>query len=86
MEMYADRLKQLMKENGLTQQEFSEKVGISQTAACYYMLNKREPSITIAKRIADYFGVTVDYMLRSDEELSESKWKSNLLNKFNKVV
>lgn len=89
MKIYGDRLKQLMEQNGLTQNELAEKTGISQSVICYYILDKREPCISIAKKIADYFGVSVDYMLRSDEELStnhDSKWKSNLLNKFNKVV
>jgi transcriptional regulator with XRE-family HTH domain len=90
MKIYADRLKQLIDDNGLTQAEFAKKIGISQSVISYYTLNKREPGISIAKKIADFFGVSVDYMIRTDEELSvnklDSKWKSNLMNKFNKVV
>lgn len=89
MEIYSNRLKQLMEDNQITQEELAKKVGASQTVICYYMLNKREPRLSMAKKIADYFGVTIDYMMQSDEELStnhDSQWKNNLMNKFSKVV
>lgn len=89
MKIYADRLKQLLKENKLTQAELAKNIGISQNAIHNYTAEKREPKLEIAKRIADYFGVSVDYMLRSDEEFSashDSKWKNNLMDKFSKVV
>lgn len=90
MKIYADRLKQLLNERGLKQKEFAEDMHVTQNAIHNYVNNKREPSMEMQKKIADYFGVSIDYMMRSDEELSEnsfdSEWKENLLNKFNKVV
>lgn len=90
MKIYADRLKQLLNERGMKQKEFAGILGVTQNAIHNYVSDKREPSMEKQKKIADYFGVSIDYMMRTDEELagnaSESKWKSNLLNKFNKVV
>lgn len=90
MKVYGDRLKQLLNERRLKQKEFAEDMNVTQNAIHNYVNNKREPSMEMQKKIADYFGVTIDYMMRSDEELSanslDSKWKNNLMNKFSKVV
>lgn len=89
MRIYAEKLNLLIEQSGLTQTEFAEEIGISQSALNNYVTDKREPRLSIAKKIADYFEVSVDYMLRTDEDLSakhDSKWKRNLLNKFNRVV
>lgn len=89
MKIYADRLKQLLNDNGLKQKDFAEAMNVTRNAIHNYVSNKREPSMEMQKKIADYFGVTIDYMMRSDEELStshDSQWKSNLMNKFSRVV
>lgn len=89
MRIYAEKLNLLIEQSGLTQTQFAEKMGILQSALNNYVTDKREPKLSIAKKIADYFGVSVDYMVRSDEEISvrpDNKWKSNLMNKFSRVV
>ena len=83
MRIYAEKLNFLIEQSGLTQAEFAEKVGISQSAVNNYITDKREPKISVAKKIADYFGVSVDSMIQDD---SGRNWKAALLNKFNKVV
>lgn len=57
------RLKQLRIERGLLQAEIGDFLGKGQNSISYYETGKREPSIEELKRIADYFGVSVDYLL-----------------------
>ena len=57
------RLKQLRTERGLLQADIGGYLGKGQNTISYYENGKREPSIEELKRIADYFNVSVDYLL-----------------------
>ena len=57
------RLKQLRTERGLLQADIGGYLGKGQNTISYYETGKREPSIEELKRIADYFNVSVDYLL-----------------------
>jgi transcriptional regulator with XRE-family HTH domain len=57
-----DRLKQLVKEKGLEQQEVAAELGMKSPTFNGYISNNREPSITKLKQLAGYFGVSVDYL------------------------
>lgn len=59
----ADRIKELMKENGLTQIKLSEKIGVGQSTISEWLCKKNEPSINSLWLLADYFSVTVDYLI-----------------------
>lgn len=67
------RIKRLIKKNGLSQKEFvdkfNEKYGYSDSEAIIsqYVNNKRTPEIDKMVKIADFFNVTLDYiMCRTD--------------------
>lgn len=67
------RIKRLIKKNGLSQKEFvdkfNEKYGYSDSEATIsqYVNNKRTPEIDKMIKIADFFNVTLDYiMCRTD--------------------
>lgn len=62
-----DRLKELRKSKGLTIEELSKElksrgVNVSASAIQKYEQNKRNPKIETLERLADYFGVSVDYL------------------------
>lgn len=63
------RIKRLIKKNGLSQKEFvdkfNEKYGYSDSEATIsqYVNNKRTPEIDKMVKIADFFNVTLDYIL-----------------------
>lgn len=57
------RLSNLRKEKELTQEEFSALINISRSTYAQYEINRREPDYEILKRIADFYGVTTDYLL-----------------------
>lgn len=62
-EAFAVTLKMLRLQHGLTQQELAEHLELSPVTISGYELGRREPSIEMLERIADYFDVTVDYLL-----------------------
>jgi len=64
----AERLKELRKERSLRQEQVAVAVDISMSAYCNYEQGKREPIASVLERIADYYDVSVDYLLgRSDD-------------------
>lgn len=67
-----ERLKALRKQHKLTQTQVGNYLGITVSAYGNYELGQREPSIDMLGKLADYFGVTVDYLIgRDDKALSE---------------
>ena len=61
--LFAERLRGLMREEGLNQVRLAEKVGVKQNTISAWLLNKKEPCITSLWLIADYFKVDVDYLI-----------------------
>ncbi len=71
-------IKFLRKKKGLTQETVAQAIGISRSKLAGYELNINPPLETILV-IADYFGVSVDILLRKDlEKLSEYKLRQLL--------
>lgn len=68
MKIFAQRLKELRKENKRTQNELAEILGITVRAYQYYEGGAHYPDVPGLMNLADYFGVTTDYLLgRSDQ-------------------
>lgn len=60
---FGDNLKHLRKSRDLTQQEFGARVGLSKAVVSKYENAMGYPSFDVLVRIAQYFGVTTDYLL-----------------------
>ncbi|MCI9175336.1 MAG: helix-turn-helix transcriptional regulator [Lachnospiraceae bacterium] len=58
-----DNLKKLRLEKGLTQQSLAEKLNIGQQSVYKYEHHITEPDIDMQKTIADFFDVSVDYLI-----------------------
>ena len=63
MEKFAERLKYLRSENGITQVKLAEETGLSQAALANWENGQRSPSAYAVVILAKYFGVTTDYLL-----------------------
>lgn len=61
--MFGDRLKSLRKNSGYTQKELGEKLNVSGRVIGYYESNERFPDKDTLTDIADFFKVSVDYLL-----------------------
>lgn len=77
MYKFGDRLKELRCLRGLTQRELANVLGVTDGAVTLWESNARMPSIPLLVQIADYFGVSVDYLLgRTDDPRPSFKTSS----------
>ena len=60
---YGKRVAQLRNERHLTQEELAQQLGINRSALSHYENNRREPDYETLQRIADYFRVTIDFLM-----------------------
>lgn len=68
-DILANRLRQLRKDKGFTQMQVAIYSDITETAYQNYELMVREPKLEILVRIADFFDVSLDYLVgRTDEK------------------
>ena len=67
---FDEKLQELRKNKGLTQEELAEALYVSRTAISKWESGRGYPSIDSLKEIAKYFSVTIDELLSSDEVLS----------------
>ncbi len=72
------RIKRLREKKNLNQLEFSKILNISNTTLSQYEAGNRTPSDEIKEKVADYFDVSVDYLLgRTEKCNSEAKGSKN---------
>ncbi len=63
------RLKELRKKKNITQLKLAMDLGLNQNAISRYETGEREADYKTLIALADYFGVSIDYLLeRTDEE------------------
>lgn len=58
-----NRIAELRNEKRLTQEELAHKLKITRAALSHYENNRREPDHETTQKIADFFGVSIDYLL-----------------------
>lgn len=67
---FSQRLKKLRQDKHLTQAQVAARVGVTASMVSSYETDIRLPSFEVMVRLADLFGVTVDYLLcREDRRL-----------------
>lgn len=74
MSILSERLKQLREEKELMQKEIASFLNISTSAYGFYEQDKRTPTPDVLSKLADYFDVSVDYLLgKTSTRKSSSK-------------
>jgi len=63
MSAFSVRLRELRKLKKVTQKQVAESIGLSERAYQHYELDEREPTLGNINKLADFFGVTTDYLL-----------------------
>jgi len=58
-----ERLKELRKEQGIGQNKLAADLGLSNASISYWEQGKQEPSASALFSLAQYFNVSVDYIL-----------------------
>lgn len=72
---FAERLQQLRKEKGITQQKIACDLHFTQNSISYFENGKRHPDYRTLILFADYFNVSIDYLLQRTDNPIYSKDK-----------
>lgn len=68
MEEFRQRLRVCRKEKGLKQQEVAEELGLIYRTYRRYETGETEPTLSTLIALADFFGVSLDYLAGRTEE------------------
>ena len=64
----AERMKELRKERSLSQENIAKELAMSTRTYGRYEAGEREPTASVLIRMADFYAVTIDYLVgRSDK-------------------
>ena len=63
MKIFAERLLELRKEKGISQAALAKALEVSYAVVCYWETDRSEPTAPNLVKLADYFDVSVDYLL-----------------------
>ena len=69
-----DKIKALRKSRRMTQEDFSQKIGVSRSTLSCYEIGERTPNVKTLQHIADQFDLSLDYFylgLNEQDEASE---------------
>ena len=85
---FHEKLQELRKKRGLTQEELAEALYVSRTAISKWESGRGYPNIDSLKEISSFFSVSIDELLSSETVLSiaEKENKSNMRNMCNLLL
>lgn len=72
---FANRLKKLRVEKGLSQEDFGKEIGVSRGSISYYEKEERVPDIVVLAAVSKYFNVSTDYLLGISEHKNTEELK-----------
>ena len=77
--MFGKRIRKLRLEQNLKQKDLAAKLGISTSSVGMYEREERQPDVETLKKIADFFNVSIDYILGNSDKRghSELTYKDN---------
>lgn len=79
--IFAERLKRLREEHSLSTRALGEIIGTSNATISRYETGKRDPDLILVHNMAQYFGVTIEYLCGEDINPNEE----NLLKMYSKL-
>lgn len=82
MAKIGDRIAQLRKQKGWSQTELAKNIEASREAIGKYERNEAVPSVETAKKIADAFNVTLDYLV---DETAASSFDKQTVNRIKSI-
>ena len=63
---------QLLQKYGVTSYKVAKEAGVTQTALSNWKSGRSTPTVKTLQKIADYFGVTVDYLMTGKEDMPQA--------------
>lgn len=76
-----ERILKLLSDNGITAKKLTADIGISSSAISEWKKGKGKPSAEAIIKLADYFGVSTDYLLTGKNNTQENNALSDNENK-----
>lgn len=87
---FGDRLKELRKNKNITQAELAKILNTGKASISHYESNRRLPDANIIGILADYFNVSVDYILGKTDlkkvELNDITQDTNLEDELHSLI
>ncbi len=77
----SDRIQQLRKTKGISQEELADKIGVSRQAVSKWESEQSAPDIEKIILLSDYFKTTTDFLLKGIEPVKEvnKKWNAIII-------
>jgi len=72
MSKFAERLKELRNQRGLSQYKLADLLDVSPSTVAAWEVGRNEPNYDMLKKIADFFEVSVDYLLGKTDDPTPS--------------
>ena len=85
MSKFNERFRKLKDESELSSKELAQELGVAPSTLSYY-LKDREPNYDILIKIADYFDVTIDWLVGGETDMSKIEDINNELFKENSLL
>ena len=87
---FPQRLRELRKQRGLTQEELAKELDIAKSSVSMYENGNRKPSFEVLEMFADFFNVNLD-ILRGSEPVSAKAFKctpeeETMIKKFRRLT
>jgi transcriptional regulator with XRE-family HTH domain len=67
-EIFAIRLKELREKHQLSQEQLAIKIATNKQTLSRYEKNQREPGINIVTKVANFFDVSIDYLVGQNKK------------------
>lgn len=74
-----DILRELLEQHNMTQKQFAQELDITPAALGNYIRNVREPDYHTLIRIADFFNVSIDFLLNHNIEMQKTTHDEDIL-------
>ena len=74
----ADRIQNLRKTRGISQEELADNIGVSRQAVSKWESEQSTPDVEKIILLSEYFEVTTDYLLKGVEPVGEKEKKSDI--------
>lgn len=85
-EIVAENLIALRKKAGLTQQDLADQLAYSDKTVSKWELGKAIPSVDVLKELADFYGVTVDYLISENDQPIKVDSKKPTKEENNRII
>ena len=83
---FGDNLRTLIEERDITQKELARQLNIAPSTLGSYVQNVREPDFSTLKLLADYFDVSIDYLLDHYQKKTDTRQEQELLRVFRSLT